>query len=107
MTVTIQKGVARGSVSAPPSKSMGHRLLICAALAEVIIMYTIVVAGIIYSVNLSIFSLPTSIARRVKIRITEAQMTGEIFRDSPTELVTAFACIILPIVKDKIRHKMA
>lgn len=34
MTVTIQKGKARGSVSAPPSKSMGHRLLICAALAE-------------------------------------------------------------------------
>lgn len=34
MTVTIEKSVARGSVCAPPSKSMGHRLLICAALAE-------------------------------------------------------------------------
>ena len=34
MTVTIQKSTARGSVSAPPSKSMGHRLLISAALAE-------------------------------------------------------------------------
>ena len=34
MTVQIQKGTARGRVSAPPSKSMGHRLLICAALAE-------------------------------------------------------------------------
>ncbi len=34
MTVTIEKGLARGKVSAPPSKSMGHRLLICAALAE-------------------------------------------------------------------------
>ena len=34
MTVQIQKGKACGRVSAPPSKSMGHRLLICAALAE-------------------------------------------------------------------------
>ena len=34
MIVQIQKSTARGSVSAPPSKSMGHRLLICAALAE-------------------------------------------------------------------------
>ena len=34
MTVTIEKGLARGCVCAPPSKSMGHRLLICAALAE-------------------------------------------------------------------------
>ena len=34
MTVQIQKGKAFGRVSAPPSKSMGHRLLICAALAE-------------------------------------------------------------------------
>ena len=34
MIVHIQKSTARGSVSAPPSKSMGHRLLICAALAE-------------------------------------------------------------------------
>ena len=34
MTVKIEKGTPRGRVSAPPSKSMGHRLLICAALAE-------------------------------------------------------------------------
>ncbi len=34
MTVQIKKGKACGKVSAPPSKSMGHRLLICAALAE-------------------------------------------------------------------------
>lgn len=34
MTVTVPKSTARGSVSAPPSKSMGHRLLISAALAE-------------------------------------------------------------------------
>ena len=34
MTVTIQKSTACGTVSAPPSKSMGHRLLISAALAE-------------------------------------------------------------------------
>ena len=34
MTVQIEKGRACGKVSAPPSKSMGHRLLICAALAE-------------------------------------------------------------------------
>lgn len=34
MTVTVPKGRACGSVSAPPSKSMGHRLLISAALAE-------------------------------------------------------------------------
>lgn len=34
MNVTVQKGVAKGSVMAPPSKSMAHRLLICAAMSE-------------------------------------------------------------------------
>ena len=34
MKVRIEKGTARGTVSAPPSKSMAHRLLICAAMAE-------------------------------------------------------------------------
>lgn len=34
MRVIIEKGQARGSVAAPPSKSMAHRLLICAAFAE-------------------------------------------------------------------------
>ena len=34
MRAIIQPGTARGSVAAPPSKSMAHRLLICAALAE-------------------------------------------------------------------------
>ena len=34
MTVNIEKGRARGRISAPPSKSMAHRLLICAALSE-------------------------------------------------------------------------
>ena len=34
MTVTVQKGRACGTVAAPASKSMGHRLLICAALAK-------------------------------------------------------------------------
>ena len=34
MNVVIQPGTVRGSVAAPPSKSMAHRLLICAALAE-------------------------------------------------------------------------
>jgi len=34
MKVRISKGTARGSVQAPPSKSMAHRLLICAGLAE-------------------------------------------------------------------------
>lgn len=33
MKVTINKGTAHGSVKAPPSKSVAHRLLICAALA--------------------------------------------------------------------------
>ena len=33
MNVVIRPGTARGSVAAPPSKSMAHRLLICAALA--------------------------------------------------------------------------
>ncbi|MBR4863733.1 MAG: 3-phosphoshikimate 1-carboxyvinyltransferase [Oscillospiraceae bacterium] len=33
MNVTIQKGRACGTVSAPPSKSMAHRLLICAGLS--------------------------------------------------------------------------
>ena len=32
MKVTINKSVAKGSIKAPPSKSMAHRLLICAAL---------------------------------------------------------------------------
>lgn len=34
MKALIQPGVARGSITAPPSKSMAHRLLICAALAR-------------------------------------------------------------------------
>ena len=34
MIVNIEKGKARGSVKAPPSKSMAHRLLICAALSD-------------------------------------------------------------------------
>ena len=34
MKVTVKKGIAKGCITAPPSKSMAHRLLICAALAE-------------------------------------------------------------------------
>ena len=34
MNVTIRPGKAVGTVTAPPSKSMAHRLLICAGLAE-------------------------------------------------------------------------
>ena len=34
MRAIIRPGTARGTVAAPPSKSMAHRLLICAALAE-------------------------------------------------------------------------
>lgn len=34
MKVTIEKGVARGEITAPPSKSVAHRLLISAALAD-------------------------------------------------------------------------
>ena len=34
MKVIIRPGEARGTVAAPPSKSMAHRLLICAGLAE-------------------------------------------------------------------------
>ncbi len=34
MNVLIRPGAARGTVAAPPSKSMAHRLLICAALAD-------------------------------------------------------------------------
>ena len=34
MIVNIEKGRANGSINAPPSKSMAHRLLICAALSE-------------------------------------------------------------------------
>ena len=34
MKVVIEKGLARGQVKAPSSKSMAHRLLICAAMSE-------------------------------------------------------------------------
>jgi len=34
MRIKIEKGTARGKISAPPSKSMAHRLLISAALAD-------------------------------------------------------------------------
>ena len=34
MIVQINKNSASGSVKVPPSKSMAHRLLICAALAD-------------------------------------------------------------------------
>ena len=34
MRVTLQPGTLRGTVAAPPSKSMAHRMLICAALAK-------------------------------------------------------------------------
>ena len=34
MQVRLESGTLRGSVEAPPSKSMAHRMLICAALAD-------------------------------------------------------------------------
>lgn len=34
MIVKIEKGVAKGTITAPASKSMAHRLLICASLSE-------------------------------------------------------------------------
>lgn len=34
MRVKIKKGVAKGQVTAPPSKSMAHRMMICAGLSE-------------------------------------------------------------------------
>ncbi|MBO5313374.1 MAG: 3-phosphoshikimate 1-carboxyvinyltransferase [Clostridia bacterium] len=34
MKIKIDKGIARGAVEAPPSKSYAHRLLICSALAQ-------------------------------------------------------------------------
>ncbi len=34
MKALVRPGIARGTVAAPPSKSMAHRLLICAALAD-------------------------------------------------------------------------
>lgn len=34
MTVTITKGIATGRISAPPSKSMAHRYLICGAMSD-------------------------------------------------------------------------
>lgn len=34
MTVNIKPGIARGSAVAPPSKSMAHRLLLCAGMCE-------------------------------------------------------------------------
>ncbi len=34
MNIRIKKGVAKGTITAPPSKSMSHRLLISAAMAE-------------------------------------------------------------------------
>ena len=34
MKITVEKGRAEGTIKAPPSKSMAHRMLICAALAN-------------------------------------------------------------------------
>ena len=34
MRLCFEKGIAKGTVSAPPSKSMAHRLLVCAAMAK-------------------------------------------------------------------------
>ena len=34
MKIKISKGIARGTVEAPPSKSMAHRMLICAGLSK-------------------------------------------------------------------------
>ena len=34
MKIRIEKGVANGTVTAPPSKSVAHRLLICAAMSD-------------------------------------------------------------------------
>ncbi len=34
MKIRIEKGIAKGKIKAPPSKSMAHRLLICAALSD-------------------------------------------------------------------------
>ncbi len=34
MKVKIEKGIAKGKIKAPPSKSMAHRMLICAAMCD-------------------------------------------------------------------------
>ena len=34
MKITIEKSALNGTVNAPPSKSITHRMIICAALAE-------------------------------------------------------------------------
>ncbi len=34
MKVTVYPGACRGEVTAPPSKSLAHRAIICAALAD-------------------------------------------------------------------------
>ena len=34
MKIEIKKGIAKGTLTAPPSKSMAHRLLIAAAMAK-------------------------------------------------------------------------
>ena len=48
MTVDIKKGKAAGTVAAPPSKSMAHRSLICAALTN-----QSSVSGLEYSVDIT------------------------------------------------------
>ena len=37
MIVTIHPGTARGTVAAPPSKSCGHRMLLCSALFALLV----------------------------------------------------------------------
>ena len=34
MKIRIEKGTPRGKISVPPSKSMAHRMLICAAMCD-------------------------------------------------------------------------
>lgn len=41
MTVTIEKGIAKGITVAPPSKSMAHRNLICGALSDSSVIYNL------------------------------------------------------------------
>ena len=41
MKITIEKSVAQGEMTAPPSKSMAHRNLLCASLGENSTVYNV------------------------------------------------------------------
>lgn len=72
MTVTIEKGISKGSICAPPSKSIAHRNLICGGLSG-----ESVISGVAYSQDiLATIDCLKALGAKVNIKDTTVNIGG-------------------------------